>query len=141
MATLTYTNSTSQTGTSLQQDVAVSNLDAVYSDITSITLSVTWSNSMSWQGVECYVTDPDGGSHYIFNSGGLPFGSGSRTDTLTVSAGNWPSSMDGDWEFHLTDQMYNSFTVSSASLIAVVSSDSFKAYYIPNINGVTGFAQ
>lgn len=140
MATFTYTNSTSQTGYSLQQNVAVSNLDAVYSDISSITLSVTWSNSMSWQGVECYVYDPDGQTHYIFNSGSL-FGSGSRTDTLTVSTDNWPSSMDGDWEFYLDDQMYNSFTVSSTSLIAEVTSDSFKAYYMPNINGLTGFSR
>jgi hypothetical protein len=141
MPTYTYTNSTSQSGYSVQQDVSVSNLDSVSSNITRITLSVTFSSS-SWQGIECYVTDPDGGSHYIFNSGSLPFGSGSRTETLVVSSSNYPSSFDGTWEFHLSDMMMNSITVSSASVIAEVSGGaSFKAYYISNINGVTGFNQ
>lgn len=141
MPTLTYTNSTSQSGYSVQQDVSVSNLDAVSSNITKITLSVTFSSS-SWQGVECYVNDPDYSTHYMFFSGGLPFGSGSRTDTLVVSSSYYPSSFDGTWEFHLSDMMMNSISVSSASLIAEVSGGaSFKAYYVNNINGVTGFNQ
>lgn len=141
MPTLTYTNNTSQSGYSVQQDVSVSNLDAVSSNITKITLSVTFSSN-SWQGVECYVNDPDFNTHYIFFSGGLPFGSGSRTDTLVVSSSNYPSSMDGTWEFHFSDMMMNSISVSSASLIAEVSGGaSFKAYYVNNINGVTGFNQ
>ena len=123
---LTYENLTNQSGQSVQSDVEVDGVNLLQSanDITGIELSITWDSQVSWQGCECYVIDPDGSYHYIFNTGSLPFGSGTRTDTLQINSGSFPSSIDGTWEFYLSDQMFNTVTLDEVSVeIQVTSAD------------------
>lgn len=129
--TLIYENLTNQSGQSVQSDVEVDGADLLLaaSDITGIELSITWDNQSSWQGCECYVIDPDGSYHYIFNSGSLPFGSGTRTDTLQISSGSFPSSVDGTWEFYLSDQMFGTVTIDEVSVEFQVTSANMPATY------------
>ena len=129
--TLTYENLANQSGQSVQSDVEVAGTGLLLSagDITSIELSITWDSQVDWQGCECYVIDPDGSYHYIFNSGSLPFGSGTRTDTLTINSGSFPVSTDGTWEFYLSDQMFNTVTLDEVSVnFAVTSADMPSTY-------------
>lgn len=128
---LTYENLTNQSGQSVQSDVEVDGADLLLaaSDITGIELSITWDSQTSWQGCECYVIDPDGSYHYIFNSGSLPFGSGTRTDTLQINSGSFPSSVDGTWEFYLSDQMFNTVTLDEVSVEIQVTSANMPATY------------
>lgn len=128
---LTYENLTNQSGQSVQSDVEVDGADLLLAanDITGIELSITWDSQTSWQGCECYVIDPDGTSHYIFNSGSLPFGSGTRTDTLQINSGSFPSSVDGTWEFYLSDQMFNTVTLDEVSVEVQVTSANMPAVY------------
>jgi hypothetical protein len=129
--TLTYENPTNQSGQSVQSDVEVAGTGLLLSagDITSIELSITWASQVDWQGCECYVIDPDGSYHYIFNSGSLPFGSGTRTDTLTINSASFPVSTDGTWEFYLSDQMFNTVTLDEVSVnFAVTSADMPSTY-------------
>ena len=128
---LTYENPTNQSGQSVQSDVEVDGADLLLAagDITGIELSITWDSQVSWQGCECYVIDPDGSYHYIFNSGSLPFGSGTRTDTLQINSGSFPSSVDGTWEFYLSDQMFNTVTLDEVSVEVQVTSANMPATY------------
>tara|TARA_R100000742_G_C4271968_1_gene91029 strand:- start:102 stop:1283 length:1182 start_codon:yes stop_codon:yes gene_type:complete len=133
--TLIYENLTNQSGQSVQSDVEVDGADLLLaaSDITGIELSITWDNQSSWQGCECYVIDPDGSYHYIFNSGSLPFGSGTRTDTLQINSGSFPSSVDGTWEFYLSDQMFGTVTLDEVSVELQVTSANMPATYGENL--------
>ena len=128
---LTYENLTNQSGQSVQSDVEVDGSDLLLAanDITGIELSITWDSQTSWQGCECYVVDPDGNYHYIFNSGSLPFGSGTRTDTLQINSGSFPSATDGTWEFYLSDQMFGTVTLDEVSVEVQVTSASMPATY------------
>ena len=128
---LLYENTNNQSGQSVQSDVEVdgTNLLLADSDITGIELSIKWSSSTSWQGCEAYVVDPDGSYHYIFNSGSLPFGSGTRTDTLQISSGSLPFNTDGTWEFYLSDQMFNSVDIDEVSVEVQVTSSKMPATY------------
>lgn len=108
---LKYENDTLVTGQSIQSDAEVAGTSLLFtdSDVNEISLYITWANQTSWQGCECYVIDPDGNYHYIFNAGSLPFGSGQRADVfvITAASGNFPYTQDGTWEFYLSDQMFN----------------------------------
>lgn len=129
--TLTYENLTNQSGQSVQSDVEVDGTDLLLSDskITSIVLTIKWENQSSWQGCEAYVIDPDGSYHYIFSTGSLPFGSGSRTDTLTVSSGSFPYTTDGTWEFYLSDQMFGTVTIDEVLVEPQVTSSDMPTTY------------
>lgn len=106
---LTYENATQKQGQSLQSDVDVDGVDLLQADgdVDEIALNIQWSSSTSWQGVGAYVIDPDGNSHDIFTTGSLPFGSGQRSDSITLQSGSFPTSIDGTWEFYIADQMFN----------------------------------
>lgn len=132
---LKYENLANQSGQMVQSDVEVGGTDLLLSanDITGIELSITWDSQTSWQGCECYVIDPDGNYHYIFNSGSLPFGSGTRTDTLQINSGSFPFSTDGTWEFYLSDQMFNTVTLDEVSVEVQVTSANMPATYGENI--------
>jgi hypothetical protein len=112
---LKYENDTLVTGQSIQSDAEVAGTSLLFtdSDVDEISLYITWSNQTSWQGCECYVIDPDGNYHYVFNAGSLPFGSGQRADVfvITAASGNFPYTQDGTWEFHLSDQMFNTCNI------------------------------
>mgnify|MGYP003108836757 CR=1 FL=1 len=132
---LTYENGTNQSGQSVQSDVGVDGTDLLLAanDITGIELSITWDSQTSWQACECYVIDPDGSYHYIFNSGSLPFGSGTRTDTLQINSGSFPFSVDGTWEFYLSDQMFNTVNLDEVSVEVQVTSANMPATYGENV--------
>lgn len=129
--TLIYENSAGSTGTSIQADVEVAGVSLLQSagDITSLVLKITWTAPYDWQHSECYVNDPDGSTHYIFSAGSLPFGSGQRTDTLTISSGSFPSSINGTWEFYLDDQMGSTNTLDAVSVDVLVTSANMPATY------------
>ena len=132
---LNYENLANQSGQSVQSDVEVGGTDLLLSsnDITGIELTITWDSQVSWQGCECYVIDPDGNYHYIFNSGSLPFGSGTRTDTLQINSGSFPFSTDGTWEFYLSDQMFNTVTLDEVFVEVQVTSANMPATYSETI--------
>lgn len=128
--TLTYENLTNQTGQYVQSDVEVDGTDLLLSDskITSVVLTIKWENQSSWEACECYVTDPDGNYHYIFSSYSLS-GSGSRTDTFTLSSGSFPYNTDGTWEFYIEDFDYGTVTIDEVLVeIQVTSSDMPSTY-------------
>ena len=129
--TLTYKNDTGATGTYIQQDVALDGVTLLQSagDITSVVLKITWNAPYDWQHSECYVNDPDGSTHYMFTAGSLPFGSGVRTDTLTIASGSFPSSIDGVWEFYLDDQMGGSNTLDEVVIDVEVTSANMPTTY------------
>ena len=129
--TLTYKNDTGATGTYIQQDVDLDGVSLLQSagDITSVVLKITWNAPYDWQHSECYVNDPDGSTHYMFTAGSLPFGSGVRTDTLTIASGSFPSSIDGVWEFYLDDQMGGSNTLTEVIVEVLVTSANMPATY------------
>jgi len=117
---LTYKNDTSGQGQSLQRDVEVDGVGFLQTDgdVDEIRVSITWSSQTSWQGVEAYVLDPDGTQHDIFTVGSLPFGSGQRTDSLTIATNDFPSTIDGTWEFYIADQMFNSVDFFESAVLA-----------------------
>ena len=129
--TLIYENSAGATGTFIQADVEVDGVSLLQSagDITSVVLKITWTAPYDWQHSECYVSDPDGSTHYIFSAGSLPFGSGQRTDTLTISSGSFPSAINGTWEFYLDDQMGSTNTLDAVSVDVLVTSANMPATY------------
>lgn len=129
--TLQYLNDTGSGGANIQQDVEVDGVALLHSagDITEIILSITWSPQYDWQNSECYVIDPDGSTHVIFSLGSLPFGSGQRTDTLTITSGSFPSTIDGTWEFYLDNQMFGSNTLDEVSVDIEVTSAHMPATY------------
>ena len=75
------------------------------------------------------MIDPDGSYHYIFTSGSLPFGSGTRTDTLQISSGSLPFNTDGTWEFYLSDQMFNNVDIDEVYVEVQVTSSKMPATY------------
>ena len=129
--TLRYLNDTGSSGTNIQEDVDVDGVSLLNSagDVTGIVLSITWTAPYDWQHSECYVTDPDYNTHYIFSAGSLPFGSGQRTDTLTIVPASFPTSIDGTWEFYLDDQMGGSNTLDEISVDIEVTSANMPATY------------
>lgn len=106
---LSYENTTQKQGQSLQSDVDVDGVNLLQTDgdVDEISLNIQWSSSVSWQGVGAYVIDPDGTQHDIFTAGSLPFGSGQRSDSITLQTADFPTSIDGTWEFYIDDQMFN----------------------------------
>ena len=129
--TLKYYNDSQTTGANIQQDVEVDGVALLQADgdVTGVVLSITWSPQADWQNSECYVNDPDGTVHYIFTLGSLPFGSGQRTDTLTIGIGSLPSSLDGNWEFYLDNQMFGSNTLDEVSVNIEVTSANMPTTY------------
>lgn len=128
---LTYKNDTGASGTYIQEDIGVDGVSLLQAagDITSVVLKITWTAPYDWQHSECYVTDPDYSTHYIFSAGSLPFGSGQRTDTLTIAPASLPASIDGTWEFYLDDQMGGSNVLDEISVEVNVTSANMPATY------------
>lgn len=128
---LDYENSTQKQGQSLQSDVNVDGVSFLQSDgdVNEIALNIQWSSSVSWQGVGAYVIDPDGSTHDIFTTGSLPFGSGQRSDSITLQSGNFPTSIDGTWEFYIDDQMFNNVDLFEVSVIVKCTDANMPATY------------
>ena len=129
--TLAFDNTTGGSGSYIQSDAEIAGVSLLQTaaDITSIVLKITWSAPSNWQDSECYVFDPDYGTHYLFSMGSLPSGSGVRTDTLTIASGSFPSSIDGNWEFYLDDQMGGSNTLTEVIVEVLVTSANMPTTY------------
>lgn len=128
---LDYENSTQKQGQSLQSDVEVDGVNLLQTDgdVDEISLGIQWSSSVSWQGVEAYVIDPDGTQHDIFTAGSLPFGSGQRSDSITLQTADFPTSIDGTWEFYIADQMFNNVDLFEVSVIVKCTNANMPATY------------
>lgn len=128
---LTYENATQKQGQSLQSDVEVDGVNLLQTDgdVDEISLGIQWSSSVSWQSVEAYVIDPDGTQHDIFTAGSLPFGSGQRSDAITLQTADFPTSIDGTWEFYIADQMFNNVDLFEVSVIVKCTSANMPATY------------
>ena len=132
---LDYQNATQKQGQSLQSDVdvdGVSLLD-IDGDVNEIGINIQWSSSVSWQGVGAYVIDPDGNTHDIFTTGSLPFGNGQRSDSITLQSGNFPTSIDGTWEFYIDDQMFNNVDLFVVKVIVKCTDSHMPANYAESI--------
>jgi hypothetical protein len=128
---LNYENATQKQGQSLQSDVDVDGVNLLQTDgdVDEISLGIQWSSSVSWQGVEAYVIDPDGTQHDIFTAGSLPFGSGQRSDAITLQTADFPTSIDGTWEFYIADQMFNNVDLFEVSVIVKCTNANMPATY------------
>ena len=63
--TLAFDNTTGGSGSYIQSDAEIAGVSLLQTaaDITSIVLKITWSAPSNWQDSECYVFDPDYGTH------------------------------------------------------------------------------
>ena len=132
---LDYENATQKQGQSLQSDVDVDGVSFLQTDgdVNEISLNIQWSSSVSWQGVGAYVIDPDGSTHDIFVAGSLPFGSGQRSDSITLQSGSFTTSIDGTWEFYIDDQMFNNVDLFEVSVIVKCTDANMPATYAESI--------
>jgi len=132
---LEYENDTFQQGQSLQSDVEVAGTNFLQTDgdVTEITLLINWGSQTSWQGVGAYVIDPDGTTHDIFTTGSLPFGSGTRQDTLVLQSGSFPTTIDGTWEFYIDDQMFNSVDLNFVQVWVTCTNQNMPVTYSETI--------
>lgn len=128
---LYYQNQTQKQGQTLQSDVEVDGVDLMLADneVDEVHLNISWSSSTSWQGVGAYVIDPDGTQHDIFTVGSLPFGTGQRNDGIVLQPIDYPSTIDGTWEFYIEDQMFNNVDLFSVTVGPRVNSANMPATY------------